>query len=137
MTDGDSFDEKAGTDVAHSRPVKPDKLRLVVVAGPDRGKEIAIEAGTYTVGKASTCDLVLTDGAVSRKHLEVVVLADGVQIKDLGSTNGSFVHGARFDQIMATTGTGITVGHTELRMLSAATPVRPRSTADRFGEMLG
>ena len=125
MTDGDPFDGQAGTDVAHARPVKPDKLRLVVVAGPDRGKELVIDAGTYTVGKANTCDLVLTDGAVSRKHLEVIVLADGVQVKDLGSTNGSYVHGARFDQIMATAGTGITVGHTELRVLSAAVPVRP------------
>jgi two-component system nitrogen regulation response regulator GlnG len=137
VTDGDNFDGQAGTDVAHARPVKPDKVRLVVVAGPDRGKELLIETGTYTVGKGTTCDLVLTDGAVSRKHLEIVVLAEGVQIKDLGSTNGSYVHGARFDQIMATAGTGITVGHSELRVLSAAAPTRPRSTADRFGDMLG
>ena len=137
MTDGDSFDPKAGTDVAHARPVKPDKLRLVVVAGPDRGKEIALEQGTYTVGKATTCDLVLTDGAVSRKHLELSVLSDGLQIKDLASTNGSYVHGARFDVITASAGAGVTIGHTELRVLSAAAPIRPRSTADRFGEMLG
>ncbi len=137
MTDGDSFDEKAGTDVAHSRPLKPDKVRLVVVAGPDRGKELAIEQGTYTVGKAATCDLVLTDGAVSRKHLELTVMSTGLKIKDLASTNGSFVHGSRFEQITATVGAGITVGHTELRLVSAAVSTRQRSTADRFGDMLG
>jgi DNA-binding NtrC family response regulator len=137
VTDGDAFDEKAGTDVAHARTAKPEKLRLVVVAGPDRGKELLLEQGTYTVGKATTADLVLTDGAVSRKHLELVVLPEGVQVKDLGSTNGSFVHGARFDTITASVGAGITVGHSELRLLSADKPARPRSVADRFGEMLG
>jgi two-component system, NtrC family, nitrogen regulation response regulator GlnG len=132
-----TFDEKSLTDVANARPAKAEKLRLVVVAGPDRGKEVLLDQGTYTVGKSPQCDLTLTDGAVSRKHLEFAVIAEGVQITDLGSTNGSYVHGSRFDKIVATAGAGITVGQTELRLLPVSTGTRARSQADRFGEMLG
>jgi DNA-binding NtrC family response regulator len=138
VTGGDSFDGLQRTDVAQGRMGLPDKLRLVVVAGPDRGRELELEQGTYTIGKAPGCDLALTDGSVSRKHLEIVVLSDGLRFRDLGSTNGSFVHGARFTEITATVGAGVTIGRTELRVQAARKDGgRPMSSADRFGELLG
>ena len=82
------------TDVLSSAP-RPSRLRVQVTAGPDLGRTLVLASGTYFVGKGQVCDLVLTDHAVSRRHLELAVLADGVQIRDLGSTNGSFVGGDR------------------------------------------
>ena len=108
MASDSSFDEKSLTDIASARPAKAEKLRLVVVAGPDRGKELLLEQGTYTVGKSPQCDLVLSDGAVSRKHLEFAVVGEGIQVRDLGSTNGSYIHGSKFEQILANAGAGIT-----------------------------
>jgi DNA-binding NtrC family response regulator len=137
VSGSDPFDGQQRTDVAQARFGAVDKLRLVVVAGPDRGKELVLDTGTYTVGKAPTCDFVLADGAVSRKHLEFVVLSDGVLVRDLGSTNGSWIHGARFTEITASAGAGITIGHSELRLMPMRKDDRPRSNADRFGELLG
>jgi DNA-binding NtrC family response regulator len=137
VSGSDPFDAQQRTDVAQGRFGASDKLRLVVVAGPDRGKELLLDQGTYTIGKGPSCDLALSDGAVSRKHLEIVVLSDSVRVRDLGSTNGSYIHGARFSEITASAGAGVTVGHTELRFLPVRKDERPRSSKDRFGEMLG
>src|SRR5437870_2578360 len=81
---------------AHLAPVA---LKLIVVSGPDFKKEIILEGGTYRVGKDPACELVLSDGAVSRTHLVLEMVAQGVRVTDPGSTNGSFFDGARFQSI--------------------------------------
>ncbi|MFL5461892.1 MAG: FHA domain-containing protein, partial [Gemmatimonadales bacterium] len=47
------------------------------------------------VGRGVTSDIAIYDPTISRRHAELVVGADGVQVKDLGSSNGTFVNGAR------------------------------------------
>src|SRR6185369_4350745 len=68
------------------------------------------------VGKAPGCDLVLSDSAVSRQHLELQVTEAGVLVKDLGSTNGSFFGGARFSQVTVGPGAVVAIGGTALKM---------------------
>jgi len=51
-------------------------------------------AGTLTVGRASKCDVVIDSGSVSRHHANLVIGTE-VEIEDVGSSNGSFVDGAR------------------------------------------
>ena len=119
------------------RPHLPDKLRLVVVGGPDKGRAIDLETGTYFVGKAPSCELALSDTAVSRRHLEVLVQPEGLQIRDLGSTNGSFFQGARFESILVGAGATVTIGQTELRVQGPAGAGLPPSEARRFGDLIG
>ncbi|MCU1277005.1 MAG: response regulator HsfA [bacterium] len=116
----------------------PEKQRLLVLSGPDQGKQLLLERGTYLVGKAPGCDLVLTDNAVSRQHLELQVTGAGVLVKDLGSTNGSFFGGARFSEVTVGPGAVVTVGATELKLATVerSHPILP-STSDRFGMLLG
>jgi two-component system nitrogen regulation response regulator GlnG len=116
----------------------PDKLRILVLSGPDSGKQLVLERGTYLVGKAPGCDLVLSDGAVSRQHLELQVTESGVLVKDLGSTNGSFFGGARFSQVTVGPGAVIVIGGTELKLATVerSHPILP-SSSERFGGLLG
>jgi DNA-binding NtrC family response regulator len=121
---------------------RPDKLVLEVISGPDAGRAVELDVGTYVVGKAPGCELSLSDGAVSRKHLAVALVEGGVQVRDLGSKNGSFFEGARFDSIRVGPGAVITVGQTELRVSApaatgASTSALPLSEADSFGELMG
>lgn len=112
--------------------------RLVVVTGPDKGRELRVVTGTYTIGKLETCDLPLTDSAVSRQHLEVAVLPDGLRIKDLQSTNGSFFQGAQFESIVVGVGAGIKVGASELVIVGPSDAQAPEVwEQDRFGPLLG
>jgi two-component system nitrogen regulation response regulator GlnG len=115
----------------------PESIRLVVVSGIDRGRELVLQRGTYFVGKAEGCDLVLSDGAVSRRHLELAVLADGILVRDLGSKNGSFLRGARFSEVTVGVGAVITVGESDLRLTGERAPHLPPSSAAAFGGLVG
>ena len=47
------------------------------------------------VGRGLSSDIALYDPTISRRHAELTARTDGVQIKDLGSSNGTFVNGAK------------------------------------------
>ena len=54
-----------------------------------------LSAGRLVLGRSSSCQLVFTDDSVSRRHAELRV-ADGRWIlRDLGSSNGTWVNGRR------------------------------------------
>ena len=89
--------------------------RLIVVRGPDRGEAIAIGDLAMTVGSGTGNDVLLSDPTISRKHLVVEPRAEGVILRDLGSTNGSFVQGARFQELTLGFGTEVTIGQTVLK----------------------
>ncbi|HEY6179215.1 MAG TPA: sigma 54-interacting transcriptional regulator [Kofleriaceae bacterium] len=50
--------------------------------------------GTLTIGRASKCDVVIDSGSVSRHHANLAINAD-IEIEDAGSSNGTFVDGAK------------------------------------------
>ena len=50
-----------------------------------------------TIGRSSSCQLVLSDDTVSRRHAEIWREADRCYVSDLGSTNGTWVHGSRVE----------------------------------------
>lgn len=70
---------------------------------------------TCRVGAGPDCDLVLTDAAVSRAHLELSLVPEGVSVRDLGSRNGTFYLGQRVGEITLALGGAVTLGNTELR----------------------
>lgn len=56
------------------------------------------------IGRDPDCDIVVADRRVSSRHLAVTVSGDGYHIRDLGSTNGSYVNGHKISEkrVMAT-----------------------------------
>ena len=70
------------------------KVRLEVLKGPDAGKKETIAAPSFRIGRAG-CDLVLSDKKISAVHVEVRLEDGGYRLRDLGSTNGTFVWGMR------------------------------------------
>jgi len=92
-------------------------VRLRVIDGPDRGLEAKVDAGTATIGTHDTCELKLTDTAVSRRHLAVELLGSRVRAKDLGSKNGSKYLGARFDALEVPIGATLELGTSRVAVL--------------------
>jgi DNA-binding NtrC family response regulator len=131
--------ESIPTDVLSQTNQAPLALKLVVVSGPDYRKELLLDQGTYRIGKDPACELVLSDGAVSRTHLIVEVVAQGVRLTDPGSTNGSFCDGVRFSSVVANPPARIRVGKTELELVprQAIQSGPPPSTNEKFGELIG
>src|SRR5262249_5605321 len=66
------------------------RAKLVVVEGPDRGKEVTLERERVSVGRSIINDVILSDKAVSGSHFEIVAGESGHILRDLDSTNGTY-----------------------------------------------
>src|SRR3989475_274541 len=62
------------------------------------------------VGRAVTSDVPIYDPTISRRHAEVSLTDGGVKVKDAGSSNGTFLNGARITEAIAVENDVITVG---------------------------
>ncbi|MBC7173298.1 MAG: sigma 54-interacting transcriptional regulator, partial [Polyangiaceae bacterium] len=114
------------------------KSRVVVVAGPDLGKELVIDRERVTVGRSVICDLVLSDQAVSGTHCEVLVTEKGFLLRDLESTNGTLVADLRVREIWLRSGTDFEVGKSVLRFESATGHVEIEASGrERFYDLVG
>jgi adenylate cyclase len=63
-----------------------------------------------TVGRALTSDVPILDPTVSRRHASLVADDSGIELNDLGSSNGTFVNGQRVDKARLTPGDVLTFG---------------------------
>jgi hypothetical protein len=88
---------------------------LLQVTDPDgRSREVAVEAGGLTIGRADDNDLVARDGRVSRHHGRIVGRRGTLVYMDLGSTNGSKVNGESVTEVVLGVGDQLVVGDTTL-----------------------
>jgi DNA-binding NtrC family response regulator len=112
--------------------------RFTVIRGPDRGESLVVGPSPMTLGSGSTSDVHLSDPTISRRHLSVMLDPNGVIVRDLGSTNGSFVGGARFQELLLGFGAEIQIGQTLLKYLPDEEHVDVAPAASEgFGHMLG
>lgn len=66
------------------------------------------------IGRDPNAEITLEDGGISRRHLEIRVTHDGphlvIGLRDLGSTNGTFVNGERVTSARLNDGDRVTIG---------------------------
>ena len=111
---------------------------LRVVAGPAAGRHAELSGVSLSVGSEAGCDLVLADPAVSARHFSLAFTEHGILLRDLGSTNGTFVDGYRVGQIYLNDGSSIAVGQSRLELSVGDDDVLlAMSKATNFGELLG
>ena len=93
--------------------------RLVVVKSPalDAGAEIVLNSAPLTVGRGEQNEVGLEgDEFASAEHARFDPRRDGVWIADVGSTNGTYVNGARIQRPRRLThGDVVRIGETDLR----------------------
>src|SRR5581483_6211206 len=75
------------------------------------------------VGRAVSSDCAIVDATVSRRHAELAVKDNGFELKDLGSSNGTFVNGVKVDAYFVTAGDTVTFGKVAFRVDQPAPPV--------------
>jgi hypothetical protein len=88
--------------------------RLEFVGGPLAGQTVPLHDEVTTIGSVAGNTVVLSDPAVSRKHLGIRRVGGKYELADLGSTNGVYVNGHRMGKKMLVSGDIMRVGNTEM-----------------------
>lgn len=77
-------------------PVEGEKNAYILfLSGPLVGKLQLLKEGATILGRAPDVQIVINDNRISRHHLEIHVSSGEARLRDLGSTNGTFVNGKR------------------------------------------
>jgi len=69
------------------------KVQLVVVRGKPEGKVIPLVGPCFKIGRGETCHLRPNSEQVSREHAEFAIIGEIINVRDLGSRNGTLVNG--------------------------------------------
>ncbi|MBX3408997.1 MAG: FHA domain-containing protein [Phycisphaeraceae bacterium] len=83
---------------------------LVLVQPDGSLKEIPLTKQVTVMGRQTDCQLRIPSAGVSRHHCEVVLSEGGVKVRDLGSSNGTFVNKQKVDQKDLSPGDMISIG---------------------------
>ena len=111
-------------------------FELVIKTGADAGHRLELKPGSYRLGRSHQSDFVIDDTTISGMHCEITV-GEQVTVRDLGSTNGTFVEGKRVTEAVIGLGRMLKIGDVEAMLeepvrisvpkvdLSAAPPPPP------------
>jgi two-component system cell cycle response regulator len=80
-------------DKGRRRPDKRDQYTLTLLTGVEAGMVHGIDGDETVLGRGHGCHVRVDDSGLSRRHCRIVKTAEGYQIEDLDSTNGTSVDG--------------------------------------------
>lgn len=111
-----------GKDEATPQPESPQGTwRLIADGSWLLGQSYEIQPqGSAIIGRASDCDIVIPGSHLSRKHTELRVLGDGLQIKDLDSVSGTYLNEQPVTTTMARDGDRLRLDVYSFRILDPA-----------------
>src|ERR1041384_6825875 len=87
---------------------------LICQLGGGNYVDFPLPSKPLTIGRSPQADLQVADERISRIHCGIRLEGDTFVIKDLGSTNGTFVNDSRVQESRLKFGDTIRVGHTLL-----------------------
>ncbi len=93
------------------------KISIAVIKGARAGYIYHLDKPYILIGRGKV-DLIIPDKEVSRKHLAVEVRNEKVFLRDLGSTNGSFIDGEKVSIIEIFDQTEFKIGQTTLMLIT-------------------
>jgi pSer/pThr/pTyr-binding forkhead associated (FHA) protein len=83
-----------------------------------QNRVVMMPAGTLTIGRRDSCDLVIDDKLVSREHARIIISEQSAAIEDLGSANGVLVNGRLIQGLQRlSAGDQIDIGHQVIEVI--------------------
>jgi predicted Zn finger-like uncharacterized protein len=108
-------------EVDHVPPLPTDRrISLALLSGPDTGKVLPCNTSRAVLGRAGS-DIPIQDDEISRRHALLEVRDDRYFLKDLGSTNGTFVDERRITETEIFDRSEFRIGNTNCMLI--VTPV--------------
>lgn len=102
--------------------------KLQVLSGTMAGQSYELKVDKTTVGRVEDNSFPIAEPSVSSHHCEIILSGVDVIVKDLNSTNGSFINGEKIEEAVLKPGQTLRLGQVELR-LDDGTPLPPPSAA--------
>src|SRR3989304_9709444 len=87
---------------------------LFVIQGRDQGTRFPLDETSVTIGRGTSSSLQLHDTEVPREHVELVRRGDVFVLRDMSSSNGTFVNGKRVDECELASGDQLQLGRSLL-----------------------
>ncbi|HET7506303.1 MAG: FHA domain-containing protein, partial [Kofleriaceae bacterium] len=79
------------------RPVAKEAC-LVVIYGLELGKKFNLNRPQIIIGRSSKADIQIDQEAVSRNHCKIINTGNAIMLRDMGSTNGTYVNDEMIDE---------------------------------------
>ena len=99
-----------------------DAARLVVIQGPELGRQFILRQDVLTLGRSESCDLHLSAKGISRQHFRIERLDGCHWIEDLGSTNHTRINEVVVERQELADGDRIRIGETVLKFIGPDNP---------------
>jgi pSer/pThr/pTyr-binding forkhead associated (FHA) protein len=96
--------------------------QVKAMTGVISGRMFPIE-GTKVVGRDPHCDIVVGGAHVSRRHAEFSIRSGQLWLKDLGSSNGSFINGKRHEEVQLKNGDEVRLDAMTFKIVGPTEPV--------------
>lgn len=93
----------------------PYKGKLTCTMGPYAGKEFFLTEDLTTIGSISGNTIILAEGGVSKRHAGIKIEEMRFELADFGSTNGTFVNGAKITKQFLRDGDEVRMGEVRLK----------------------
>jgi len=90
--------------------------KLVVLTQSMAGRSCDLTAERTTVGRVEDNTFQIAEPSVSSRHCEILLQGSDILIKDLGSTNGTFINGEKITEGVLKPGQTLKLGNVELKL---------------------
>jgi DNA-binding NtrC family response regulator len=117
-------------------PAAPLGAVIRVIGVPAAPARYQLTQGRCVLGAGSRADVLIQHDTVSRAHLELELVPEGVMVTDLGSRNGTFYLGQRVEKMVLGLGSRIQLGTVEV-VIDADTESLPAGDERGAGTPLG
>ena len=96
--------------------------RIVLLSEGFNGRTYELKVDRTTVGRVSDNAFEIPEASVSSHHAEIILQGNDVVIRDLGSTNGTFINGEKITEAVLKPGQTLRFGTVEMRLDTGEAP---------------
>src|SRR6476646_4706240 len=96
--------------------------KLVVLSAGLTGRSHELKADKTTIGRVEDNTFQIAEPSVSSHHCEVEMRGSDVLVKDLNSTNGTFINGEKVSESVLKPGQTLRLGQVEIRLETEGMP---------------
>ena len=107
-----------------------------VAKTPD-GNTFTVDVDPLVIGRDAGVAIVLADPEVSALHCELRAVSEGILVRDLGSTNGTFIGAVRVREAIVSTQSELTLGRSKIQLVPEAKRRVDVGFSDHFGPLVG